>query len=224
MNKFINILLLLVSFPTMLLTIFVGFDLPIEFARTTGAILPHKNEIFLTIGLIYFILIARRSVKRWMGIKLANTVNRFKWNVPVSNERKKYVYTYQALEAGIMFGFGIALYVVSPVAIWPFIALTFGALDNIIFSIIGTKKNSYRIGLSSKAVIVADREVKVLYLTGLRQVSVQQNTVYFDYIKNLQLNFPLSCIQQEDRAAFKTELESLVDRNKVFFSESFKSI
>jgi hypothetical protein len=51
MNSFINILLLIVTFPTMLLCIFIGFDLPIEFLRTTARTMPYASEILLVFGL-----------------------------------------------------------------------------------------------------------------------------------------------------------------------------
>ena len=76
----------------------------------------------------------------------------------------------------------------------------------------------YRVGLSSKALIVCDREVTVVYFTGLRKVSIHQQTVFFDYIKDLQLSFPLDCIQDESKEEFFDLLEDQLDRDKVFFS------
>lgn len=72
MNKFINALLLFTLFPTMLFTIAVGFDMPIEFLRTSGQQLPYRFEIFLALGLFIFIILLRRTVRRWMGMRLVN--------------------------------------------------------------------------------------------------------------------------------------------------------
>jgi len=224
MNKFINILLFLISMPTMVLAIFVGYNLPIEFLKTSGAQLPYLNIIFLVIGIIYFIIIVRRSSRRWMGAKMTSQVAKFKWNVAMGDGRKKQVYLYQWLEAFIMAFGGLALYYISDLAIIPALAFWFGAFDNILFLILGKAKNIYRIGLTSKALVVADRDVKVLYLSGLRKVSIHQQTVFFDYIKDLQMAFPLNCIPKEDQADFKNQLVAIVDRDKVFFDEKMKGL
>ena len=224
MNKFINILLLLISFPTLVIAIFVGYDLPIEFLKTSGASLPFKFQIFLSLGIIYYIIIVRRSVRRWMGVAMVSKTEKFKWNVSMGEGRRKQVFLYQWLEALIMSSGGISLYYVCPDAIAPASALWVGSLDNLIFMILGQTKKLYRIGLTSKAVVVADREVKVLYLSGLRKVTIHQQTVFFDYIKDLQMTFSLTCIPKEDQVDFKNTLESLVDRDRVFFSDDVKNL
>jgi len=224
MNKFINILLLLISFPTLVIAIFVGYDLPIEFLKTSGASLPFKFQIFLSLGIIYYIIIVRRSVRRWMGVAMVSKTKKFKWNVSMGEGRRKQVFLYQWLEALIMSSGGISLYYVCPDAIAPASALWVGSLDNLIFMILGQTKKLYRIGITSKAVVVADREVKVLYLSGLRKVTIHQQTVFFDYIKDLQMTFSLTCIPKEDQVDFKNTLESLVDRDRVFFSEDVKNL
>jgi len=224
MNKFINILLLLISFPTLVIAIFVGYDLPIEFLKTSGASLPFKFQIFLSLGIIYYIIIVRRSVRRWMGVAMVSKTAKFKWNVSMGEDRRKQVFLYQWLEALIMCSGGISLYYVCPDAIAPASALWVGSLDNLIFMILGQTKKLYRIGLTSKAVVVADREVKVLYLSGLRKVTIHQQTVFFDYIKDLQMTFSLTCIPKEDQVDFKNTLESLVDRDRVFFSDDVKNL
>ena len=219
MNKSINILLGLLLFPTMALAIFVGFDLPIEMIKISGNNLPYKDYIFLGLGLLILIVIIRRSVRRWMGMRIVNQVKKFKWNAEVSAERKSRVRVYLLLEAMVMTAVGIALYLVCETALAPGIAFLVGALDNILFAIAG-RNGKYRVGISSKAVIVADREVILLYFTGLRKISAHQQTTYFDYIKGLQLSFPTDCIQQEEREEFLKVLEEQIDPNRVFFSKT----
>ena len=215
---------MLISFPTLVIAIFVGYDLPIEFLKTSGASLPFKFQIFLSLGIIYYIIIVRRSVRRWMGVAMVSKTEKFKWNVSMGEGRRKQVFLYQWLEALIMCSGGISLYYVCPDAIAPASALWVGSLDNLIFMILGQTKKLYRIGLTSKAVVVADREVKVLYLSGLRNVTIHQQTVVFDYIKDLQMTFSLTCIPKEDQVDFKNTLESLVDRDRVFFSDDVKNL
>ena len=208
----------------MVLSIFVGFDLPIEFLKTSGQQLPYRFEAFLVLGIIFFVVIIRRSVQRWTGIKMVAQKAKYKWNVAMGKERKKYVYLYQYLEAFTMLIVGVAFYILCKEAIVPALALVFGFLDNMLFAILGQSKNIYRVGLTTKAVVVADRDVKVLYLSGLRQVSVHQQSIYFDYIKDLQLHFPLNCIPEADQSNFVQELKAIVNDDKVFFSESVRNL
>jgi len=220
MNSFINVMLSFILFPTMLIAIYVGMDMPLTFLKTTGQYLPYKFEIFLGIGIFILVLLLRRSVKRWMGMNIVTKTKRFKWNASVSKARKKRIVTYQALEAIIMLCAAIALYTVAKEAWAPALAFGFGVVDNIIFAIVGLLKDGFRIGLSSKALIVADREVTLLYFSGLRKVSVQQESIYFDYIKDLQLSFPSNCIEESTKKDFLTQLEAEMDPEKVYFSKN----
>jgi len=217
MNKFINVLLLFILFPTILLTVFVGFDLPVNFLKTTGQFIPYKFEIYLGIGILILVILIRRSVRRWMGMLIVSKQKRFKWNKGVSVSRKNRVITYLGLESVIMLFVGIALYQVSIDAFAPAGAFLFSAIDNIIFAIVGTAFKGFRIGLSSKALMVADREVVLLYFKGLRKVSVHQQSIYFDYVKGLQLSFPSDCIKEEEQEEFFTLLEAQLDPKKVYF-------
>lgn len=218
MNRSINLMLGFFLFPAMLIAIFVGFDLPIEFLRVSGHSLPYKSEIFLGFGLLFAILILRRSIRRWMGMRIVSKVKKFKWNAAVSKQRKVRVTTYLLLEAMVMLFVSIAFYNISVSALPIAIAFMIGVVDNLVFMMVGANSR-FRVGLSSKALIVADREVTLLYFTGLRRISLHQQTVYFDYIKGLQLSFPLDCIQEDMREEFFTQLEGQVDRDRVFFSK-----
>lgn len=209
-----------ILFPTMLIAIYVGLDMPLTFLKTTGQYLPYKFEIFLGLGIFILVLLLRRSIKRWMGMRIVTKTKRFKWNAPVSSARKTRIVTYQLLEALIMLCAAIALYKVANEAWAPALAFGLGVVDNIIFAIVGSIRNGFRIGLSSKALIVADREVTLLYFTGLRKVSVHQESIYFDYIKDLQLSFPSNCIEEDTRQEFLTQLEAEMNPDKVFFSKN----
>jgi hypothetical protein len=89
------------------------------------------------------------------------------------------------------------------------------ALDAVLFLLINGKE--FRVGLSSKAILVADREIVLIYLNGLRKVSVSQQTIYFDYIEELQLSFPLDCIEPAQKTEFFEALERQIDRDRVLF-------
>jgi hypothetical protein len=204
--------------PTLLITIYVGFDLPIRFLKVSGANLPYKEEIFLGLGLIILIINIRRTIRRWMGIRIVNRKERFKWNTAMSAERKSRVRTYLILEVIVFGSVATGLYVITPEAWMPAVGFMFAVIDNIIFAIYGGSNDRYRMGLSSKAIIAADRDVNVVYFNGLRKVTIHQDSIYFDYIKGLQLDFPVNCIPAEQMDEFFSELEQLINKDKVFVS------
>ena len=222
MNKFVNILLMLISFPAMALAVYVGFDLPIEFLKTTGNNLPFKAEIFLGFGAILLIVGARRSMRRWMGMRMVSQISRFQWNQPMGKSRIRQANMYLNLEAVMHFFLAIGTYSITPQA-WPIsvVYLLLG-LDHLFFEIYGTTRNKFRVGITKNAIVVADRDVKIIYFSGLRRVSTHQQSLFFDYIKELQIAIPIDAISSENRTAFREALEVNLDRDKVFFSEGFK--
>ncbi len=221
MNRFINAILLFVLFPTMLMTILIGFDISIDMfkIRTTGAQLPYRFEILLGLGLFILIVNVRRSIRRWMGLRLVNQIEKFKWNQPMSEERVKRVRTYNFLEGFVMLFIAITLYIVSPEAWMPAIGFAFCTVDNIIFTLVGVSGKRFRAGITSKAVITADRDVNLVYFSGLRKVTIHQQSMFFDYIKELQLSFPIDCVKEEQRDEFFEVLENQLDRDKVFVTK-----
>lgn len=216
MNSFINVLLLVFTLPTMLLSIYVGFDLPVEFLRTTTAQLPYLDYGFLGLGLILLVISLRRSIRRWMGVRMTNQNEKYKWNSKVSAPRKIRVIVYTILESAVMASLGLAYCYLTPFAWFPSIVMLFFSLEGLLFLIV-CHKNLFRIGITSKAILVADREVILIYLSGLRQVSISQQTVYFDYLENLQLTFPTDCVEENEREQFFNTLKEQVNRDKVLF-------
>ena len=219
MNSFINVMLLVVTFPTMLLSVFVGFDLPIDFLNTTGANLLYRFEVFLGLGLIYAIISLRRSVRRWMGVFMTSKTAKFAWNGTISPERKQRVVLYTSIEAIVMGFLALSYHYLTEQAIFISAVLVFFAIESFVFLLVNVK-NNFRVGITSKAVLVSDREIILIYLAGLRKVSVSQQTVYFDYIEDLQLSFPIDCVEAAERSAFFTSLEAQLDPNRVLFQNT----
>jgi hypothetical protein len=218
MNSFVNAILLALTFPLIMLTIIVGFDLPVEILKTSGNNLSFADEIFWLLATLMGLIAFRRSIKRWMGMKIVNATERFIINFEVSTARKNRVVVYNLIESCIMLSLGLSIYNLTPHALVPTIVLLSFSFDNILFLAIGYK-NRFRIGLSSKALIVCDREVTVIYFEGLRKISVEQQTIYFDYIKDLQLSFPTNCLREEDKGLIFNGLNDIVDKDKVMFSK-----
>jgi hypothetical protein len=58
----------------------------------------------------------------------------------------------------------------------------------------------------------------LIYFTGLRKITVHQQTIYFDYIENLQLRFPTNCIEENKLSGFFEKLETVIDKDRVFMN------
>ncbi len=220
MNKITNILLLLVTIPIMGICIFVGRDLPIETLKTTGSQLPFQNVIFWSAASLVFLIIARRSVKRWTGMQLIGLTDKYIWNQEVSLERKKRVLLYNFLEALALLCISFGLYKTCPSG-WQ-IALAYGiaVFDTLIFTVFAWYKKGWRIGFTKKALILSDREIKAVYFLGLRKIYIHQETLHFDFIKDLQLNIPFGAVQ--DKKDFIQTLWNTLDQEKVYAEESVK--
>lgn len=223
MNKFINILLLLLTFPALAYTLVVGFDFPLEFLKISGANLPYKTVTFGAFAGVIFIVGARRSLRRWMGVKMINQLNRFQWNKPMAEKRYKQGIMYLVLEASTHFAVALAMFLVSDLSWMIVLVFIVLGIDHLIFAFVGKSKQLFRVGITSKAILVADRDLKAVYFSGLRKVDKHQQSLFFDYIKEFQVAFPVDCIDESHKEEFKAALEKNLDRDKVYFSESFKS-
>ncbi len=221
MNRSVNILLLVISFPAMFMTIYVGFGLPIFRLETEALENQVMEYIFLGFAFLLLLIEVRRAVHRWVGVGMLRKPERFYWSAPIGAERKKQVRLFFIIEALVALGFALVCYKLTDKS-WPLqvvYALIFA--EQMIFLFVAN--NWYRIGISDKALVVADREVNVLYFSGLRRVEIHQQTVYFEYIEDLQLFFPVNAIDKKDFSSFRNALEDKLNRDKVFFSEKFKN-
>ena len=222
MNKSVNILLILLLIPVFGLSIFVGFDLPIEFLKTSGKNLPFQHVIFITFGILIFLLGVRRSMQRWVGIKMVNNLEKYQWNEEIDAKRKSQINMYLIIEGIMHLLVGFALVALTPKVL--VIATVFFALgiDHLLFCLIGNFKKVWRVGVTNKAIVVAERDFKVIYFSGLRRVTVHQQTLFFDYIKELQLAISIDSISPANRESFRNILDEKLNRDKVHFSETFK--
>jgi len=216
MNSFINILLLLVSMMTLFFSVFVRFDLPLEMFKTTASQLPFRFEIFLGLGLMLMMISARRTIRRWVAIRMVIQTKKFKWSGKISGERRQRVIVYTILESVIIGLIGLSFIILTSEAWFPATIMLFFGIEGSIYLLINSK-NNFRVGLSSKAILAVDREVILLYMEGLRQVSISQQTIYFDYINELQLSFPTDCIDESERKDFFENLKQSVNQDKVLF-------
>lgn len=215
MNSFLNVILLLVSLPTFLLAIFVGFDLPIESLRMQASEIPNLPIIFLVLAAILCVLSLRRTLRRWSGLYLVNQRSKYVFNAEIKLERKKRVVVYTVLESVILAYLGYAYTAITPLALAPSIVMYVFSLEGMIFLVYGLLGKKFRIGITTKAVLVADREVFVMYFSGLNEISISQQSVYFTYAGNLQLNFPTECLDSGNKIEFFENIKSQIDQDRV---------
>jgi len=221
MNKSFNIFLFLLFCPTLVLSIVVGFDATLPFLDASGASLANKEVYFLLLGLGVLIVNTLRSSRRWIAMHTVNQFSKYTWNTVVSRQRIRRVYTYNFLEALLMLLAGITVVWITDLAWLVSIALIIGALDAICFVVFGDKKNRFRTGITPKALIASDRDVIVIYFNGLRSISFQQQTLFFDFKdKELQFRLPIEFIPKEKRSAFFDTLTNSVNRTKVYFANN----
>jgi hypothetical protein len=91
-------------------------------------------------------------------------------------------------------------------------------LENIINTLFGVFKQTYSIGITSKAIIFVDRDVKALYFKGLKRVSKHQQTIYFEYVNDMVLHIPTNVIPDDAEQEFLKTLQGIVDPSKVYYT------
>lgn len=222
MNKFVNIVLLILAIPTLGFALLIGFDLPIELLKISGANFEYTLEVFSILAGMFGLLGIRRIIRRWTGVNLVSKVEKYQWNEPMDKARTNQAVMYLNIEAIFHAAFALGIYMLTPLS-WPLvITLLILAFEHFLFGWIGKSRKLFRVGVTKNAVVFSDRDTKIAYFSGLRQISVQQQTLYFDYIEELQISFPSIAISPKDRNSFRTAVENNVDRDKVYFAESFK--
>jgi len=221
MNKSANIFLFLFFIPTLVLSILIGFDATIPLLNTSGENIANREIYFLILGFCILIINARRSIKRWIILRMINKTTNYKWSSVVGSQRVKRVYTYNLLECLLMTVAGISLIQITFQAWLPTIGYLIGALDSLVFVIFGSTTKKFRIAIADKAILAIDREIILIYFNGLRKISFQQQTLFFDFKeKELQFRIPINYIPENERTNFFNVLKSSVDRKKVYFADN----
>lgn len=222
MNRVTNLLVLLLTFPIMAYTILVGFDLPIEVIKVSGANMPYKEVTIWILASFVFLILMRRSVRRWFGMQLMSQKSKFIWLEEISQKRKNRAVIYNSLEGAILIFLSLGIFNICPEAWGISLAYGIGFVDSLVFTLVGYFGRKWQLGITKKAVVLSDREVTAMYFFGLRKVMLSQETLYFDYIKNLHLHMPI--VAARDEKSFLTTLLGQMDHDKVFVDESIKKI
>lgn len=224
MNKFVNIwivIFFLVSLPPVL-GLEYGGTYELFGLKLPGEEFEYNSIIYTCFAGLILVFGILKASRRWMGMRIAKQTQKFLFSVPVSKSRKNRILTYGLLETLCLFA-GVYFYLrISSVTFIVAMAFLFLAIEHILHLVVGFSTNSFRVGITKKAVVSNDRDVSVMYFSGLRKVSIHQQTIYFDYIKELTLHIPVNSIAKENWNEFKVQLKEQVNPDKVFFNQAFK--
>lgn len=177
-----------------------------------------KEYVYGFTALFIFLLNVRRAYKKWTGMSVVNQTERFIFNVPISKDRRQTVVLNNTLEILTFLILAIAFVRLSIDATIVTLVLFIVIIDMGINFFLGIQKNKYRIGMTKKAIVSADREVLPIYFKGLKRVTKQGIRLYFEYVNDLVLDFNLESLPPEKQEEFLALLRKTVDEKKVYFS------
>jgi hypothetical protein len=183
-----------------------------------GEEFPYQDIIFISSAALIFLLGALRSSKKWIGMNVVKQVNRFKFSTPISEGRKSRVLLYNVLEILFFLSFAAGLFYFSMSTKYIVLVFVLLSLDSIINTILGINARRYRVGITKNAVVMADRETKAIYFTGLKRISRHQQTLYFEYTNGLVLHFPTNLIPDDEWENFAITLREQVSDEKVYYT------
>lgn len=220
MNRFYNLWITIVCILTLPVALSVGLneDFTILGFTIEGEEFAYGEIVFAASAGLLLILGGLKAVRKWMGLRLIAQKDKFSFITPISDKRKKRVALYSGLEVVFLIFWSIVFYLMANAA-WPLVvALLFLALEHTLNVFIGLKLNKYGIGITNKALLRVDREVDVLYFSGLQKISFQQQNIFFEYINDLALFIPLDAIPEDKKTEFDLILKEKINPERVYYS------
>ena len=220
MNRIFNIWILIFTVLTFPVAIAVGNNLDFSLfgLKIRGEEFEYTEVVFTISAGIIFLLSALRSSKKWLGMRVVQQVKRFKFNSTISETRKNRVLLYNIIEIIFFSIFAAGLLYFTSSSIYVVLVFVIVIIDSLINTILGTTAKRYRIGITSKAIVMADRETKAIYFKGLKKISKHQQTLYFEYVNGLVLHFPTDLLPEDEWNDFVSTLQSQVSPDKVYYT------
>ena len=220
MNRFYNIWITIVCILSIPIALAVGLneDFSIFGYTIEGEEFAYGELVFAICAGILLVLGGFKAVRKWMGLRLVGQKQKFSFITPISVERKKRVALYNALEIIFLLLWGGLFFYLTSAAWSLAFVLFFLALEHTLNSFIGLGGNKYCIGVTNKAILRVDREVDVVYFKGLQKISIQQQSIFFEYINDLVLHLPLDAIPSEELSNFDAILREKINPERVYYS------
>jgi hypothetical protein len=220
MNKFFNIWTLIFTVLTIPFVLAVGLniDFSVFGLNVPGEEFKYADLFFSIAAGIVFALGVLRASKKWAGINITRQKSRFLFYSIISDSRLKRVFLYNIIEMSFFLIFAFFFLVVMQTALYLGLVFVLLFLENLINTLFGVFKRTYSIGITSKAIIFVDRDVKAIYFKGLKKVSKHQQTIYFEYVNDLVLHIPTNIIPKEKEDEFVKTIQGIADPDKVYYS------
>lgn len=220
MNKFFNSWILFLCIITFPFALAVGMNEDYYFfgLRIPGEEFQYAEIFFSVVSGLVLVLGGLKATRKWMGLNLVRQRDKMSFSTFISDSRMKRLLLYTGIEVFFFMALGLfySLFVKETQLLG--IVLLLLSFEHFLHLSIGLSKRYYRLGITSKAIVQADREVNVVYFKGLKQITKQQQTLFFEYTNDLVLEIPLDAIPELKQMRFIRMLQRKVNPNKVFFS------
>lgn len=218
MNRFANIWLLIIAIGSFPFAVALGTneDFSIFGWRIEGQEFEHGNIIFSVLSGLVFLLGVFKASRRWSAIRVLSQKKKFQFITPIRRERQSRLVLYTVLELVFISIFALFFLRAAEASVFLGLAYAIIGFEHLLHLIIGISGKLFAVGITKKAVVAVDREARVMYLSGLLKVSKHQQSLYFEYVKDLVLHMPLNMLSDEDE--FIIELKKVAPPEKVFYS------
>lgn len=227
MNRVINIftfLVLLVYFPVLMV---IAFDLSISNIHLKG--MPFKQEIFIGLAFIVFVLGLIRFQRQRQGINDMKSFKGFVFSVPITQEHLRASASKTLLEALMYLGailLSIPSYFLEPNFALPMMLVCSLFFIHSIYFTFKIRKGgtAFKIGIAKDVIAFFDREMHLYYYTGLKRTELfQQDLINFTYKEDLNLSIDADVIPKDARIDFKNELIGQLSDKKVYIDDSLRN-
>lgn len=234
MNKVVNV------FSGIILALYCAFVMAViydfSFSSFSVKYVPYKEQICGGLALLILLLGVLRIKRKWQGAADMKNFKRFHFDRPISKSAKNLALLYAIGEGVfmlILMAFLANLMRTSSVYVLPMLLIILALfVEAIIFTFkIYGGGESFRIGIDKKAVAYFNREMHILYFTGLRRIEMHQDMINFQYKEDLNLLLPIELIDKKDRLAFREALiktiETHVNTNNgkiIYIDDAFRTL
>lgn len=235
MNKVINVFSGIILIIFFVLAMGIVYDLSLSSNFSLKG-LPYKYQIAYGLTLIIFTLGVLRIVRKWQGAKDMKRFQKFTFVRPISKSARNLALLYatgEILFMSIICFVLLMMAMLDPVLVSPMLLVIFVLMiEGIIFSIRILKGgDAFRVGINKSVVAYFNREMNLIYYTGLKRVELHQDMINFQYPQDLNILLPLEVIEKNDRLAFRdalietleTELKSKKGKN-IYIDDAFRNM
>lgn len=219
MNSFFNGLILVLCLIALPFAMAVGLNEDLSFfgMKIPGEEFAYKDWFFLLVAALIFFLAVMKASRKWSALDVVKQKSRFLFSAELSAKRKNSVILFGGMEWLFLLLVGSFFLVIAKETLFVALVLTLMLIEHILHLSYGFIGNKFGIGMTSKAIVAADRSYVVIYFQGLKKVTKQQNNLLFDYGNNLVLELDLDWMEPQQQELFIVELKKIANPKRVFY-------